>query len=81
MAATLQTPFSNAFSWEKFVCFDSTFHKFVPEDPIDNKSALVQEMAWHKTGNKPLPKPKTTHFTNAFMRNKGPLLLTWFNPT
>ena len=29
--------------------------KFVPEGPIENTSALVQEMAWHKTGDKPLP--------------------------
>ena len=29
--------------------------KFVPRSPIDNKPALVQVMAWHRTGNKPLP--------------------------
>ena len=29
--------------------------KFVPEGPIENTSAMVQEMAWHKTGDKPLP--------------------------
>ena len=29
--------------------------KFVPVDPICNKSALVQVMAWHGEGDKPLP--------------------------
>ena len=28
--------------------------KFVRKGPIDNKWALVQEMAWPRTGNKPL---------------------------
>ena len=29
--------------------------KFVPMSPIDNKPALVQVMAWCRTGDKPLP--------------------------
>ena len=28
--------------------------KFVPHDPIKNIPALVQIMAWHRSGNKPL---------------------------
>ena len=28
--------------------------KFVPDDPTDNKSVLVQVMAWEQIGNKPL---------------------------
>ena len=31
--------------------------KFVPHGVIDNKSALLQVMAWHLTGAKPLPEP------------------------
>ena len=31
--------------------------KFVPKGSIDNKSALVQVMAWPRTGGKPLPAP------------------------
>ena len=31
--------------------------KFVPRDPIDNKPALVQVMAWRRTGDKPLSEP------------------------
>ena len=42
--------------------------KFVPKGPIDNKAALVQVMAWRWTGNKPLPEPVLTQFTDAYMR-------------
>ena len=31
--------------------------KVFPQVPIDNKSALVQIMAWLRTGNKPLSGP------------------------
>ena len=31
--------------------------KFVPKGPIDHIPALVQIMAWHHPGNKPLPEP------------------------
>ena len=30
---------------------------FVPKDPIDNKSALVQVITLRRTGDKPLPEP------------------------
>ena len=43
--------------------------KFVPKGPIDNKSALVQVMAWRRTGDKPLPEPVLTQFTDAYMRH------------
>ena len=43
--------------------------KFVPEDPIDNKAALVQVMAWRRTDVKPLPEPMLTQFTDAYMRH------------
>ena len=39
--------------------------KFVPKGPIDYKSALVQVMAWHRTGKKPLPESMLTKFTDA----------------
>ena len=38
--------------------------KFVPKGPIDNKSALVQVMAWCWTGDKSLPDPMLTQFTD-----------------
>ena len=44
--------------------------KFVPRSPIDNKPALVQVMAWRQTGDKPLPEPMLTLFTDAYMPHK-----------
>ena len=45
--------------------------RFVPRSQADNKSALVQVMAWRRTGDKPLPEPLLTQFTDAFMRQHG----------
>ena len=45
--------------------------KFVPKGSIDNKSALVQVMAWRRTGDKPLPEAMMTQFTNAYMLTLG----------
>ena len=42
---------------------------FVPRSLIDNKPALVQVMAWRQTGDKPLPEPMITQFTDAYMRH------------
>ena len=41
--------------------------KFVPRNPIDNKPALVQVMAWRRAGNKPLSEPMMAQFTEAYM--------------
>ena len=38
----------------------------VPKCPVDNKSALVQWMAWYQTGDKPLPESMLTQYTDAF---------------
>ena len=43
--------------------------KIVPRGPIDNKSALVRVMAWHRTGDKPLSEPMLIHFIDAYMRH------------
>ena len=43
--------------------------KFAPRSPIDNKPALVQVMAWHRIGDKPLPEPMMAQFTDAYMRH------------
>ena len=37
---------------------------FVPKGPIDHKSALVEVMAWHWTGDKPLPGTMMTRFND-----------------
>ena len=42
--------------------------KFLPRSLIDNKAALVQVMSWCRTGDKPLPEPMITQFTDAYMR-------------
>ena len=42
------------------------FHRCLfPKFSIDNKSALVQVMAWHHAGDKPLPEPMMTGFYEA----------------
>ena len=43
--------------------------QFVPRSPIDNKPTLVQVMAWCRSGDKPLPEPLMTNFTDAYMRH------------
>ena len=43
--------------------------KFVPRILVDNKPALVWVMAWRWTGDKPLPEPMLTHFTDTYMRH------------
>ena len=44
---------------------------FVLKGPIDNKPVLVWIMAWCRTGDKPLPEPMLTRFTDAYMRHLG----------
>ena len=41
--------------WLKF--FKMMSLKFVFKGPVDNKSTLIQVMAWCQMGNKPLPEP------------------------
>ena len=43
--------------------------KFVPKGPIDNKSAMIQVMAWWQTGDKPLPEAMMNQFTNPYMQH------------
>ena len=53
MAAVSQTTLSNAFSWMKMLEFRLRF----PKGPINNIPALVQIMAWRRSGDKPLFEP------------------------
>ena len=50
---------------EKFRILIRISPKFIPMGPIGNKSALVQVMAWSRTGDKPLPEIMLTQFTDA----------------
>ena len=43
--------------------------KFVTEGLIDKKLALVQVVAWCRTGDKPLPEPMVTISTDSYMRH------------
>ena len=45
--------------------------KFVPKGPINNIPALVQIMAWRRTGDKPLSEPMMSQFNNAYMRHSA----------
>ena len=70
MAAISQTTFSNTFLWMKSCVFLSKISlKVVPKGLIDDKSALVQVMAWRQTGDKPFPEPMMTQFIDAYMRH------------
>ena len=52
--------FKCIFVIEKFCILIQISLKFVPKGPINNKSALVQVMAWCWTGDKPLTEPMLT---------------------
>ena len=41
------------------------FHK----DPVDSKAALAHVMAWRRTGERSLPEPMLTQFTDAYLRH------------
>ena len=43
--------------------------KFVPRGPINNIPALVQIMAWHRAGDKPLSEPMMSQSNDAYMRH------------
>ena len=43
--------------------------KFVPDGSIKDKSALIQVMAWCRTGTKPLSEPMMTQFNQAKWRH------------
>ena len=45
--------------------------KLVPIGPIENKSALVEAMAWRRTGDKPLSEPMMVQFPYAYMRHSA----------
>ena len=58
MDAFSQTTFWNVFSWMKMFEFGLKFHwKLISKGPINNILALVQIMAWRRSGDKPLYEP------------------------
>ena len=70
MAASLaDDTFMRIFMNEKFGILIRISLKFVPKVPIYNTSALVQVMAWRRTGDTPLSEPLLTHFVDAYMQH------------
>ena len=55
---------------KKCWCFDWHFIEIIPDCSINNKLSLVHVMAWHQTGNKPLPESMSPKMPNA---TQGPL--------
>ena len=53
--------------------------KFVPKGPFYNTWALVQVMAWHRTGDKPLPELMLTQFSDAYMLHYREIMMTSWN--
>ena len=41
--------------------------KFVPNSRIDNKPVSGQVIAWSRIGDRPLPEPMITQFTDAYI--------------
>ena len=70
MAAILADDiFNGIFSIENDIILIQISLNHVPRSPIGNKSALVRLMAWRQSGDKPLPGPMMTQFTDAYMRH------------
>ena len=63
--------FKCTFMNENFCILIQVSLKLVLKGPIDNKPALVQVMAWCRTGDKPLPEPMLTQFSDAYRRHQG----------
>ena len=45
--------------------------KFIPKGSINNIPALVQIMAWRRTGDKSLSEPMMTQLNDAYMRHSA----------
>ena len=71
MAVILQTAFSYAFYWCHLI-LNKISLKVIPQESIDNKSALVQAMVWHRTGDKSLPEPMMAHLDAVYICITGP---------
>ena len=49
--------------------------EFVPKGSFNNIPALVQIVAWRRTGDKPLSEPMMTQFNDAYMRHSASMSL------
>ena len=67
VAATLADIFRCNFVNETFLILIKNSLNFVPEGPIDNKSSLVQVMAWRLTGDKSLREPMIVQVSDTYV--------------
>ena len=58
---------------ENFLISTKKSLRVVPKGPIDSMSALVQIMAWHRTGDKPLSEAMMAQFGDTYMRLPAPM--------
>ena len=77
MADILQTFFKYSLLFANLFIFIQVSLNFVVKGHIDNKSAFVQIMAWHRTGAKLSPKPMMTQFIAAYMRCQAEWVKVW----
>ena len=68
MANIMQMIFLNVFSLKRNLYSALNITKTVFQAPIYNKLALVQVMAWCRTGNKPLPESMLMQFFDTTCR-------------
>ena len=61
--------FKCIFMNEKFCILIQILLKIVPNGLVDNQSALVHVMSWRRAGDKRLPEPLLTQFTDVYMRH------------
>ena len=66
MADFLQTMFYNTVFLNENVSIKISLN-IVPYGPIDNKSVLVQIMAWHRTGHESLSEPMMAYLSYEYM--------------
>ena len=71
MVTISATTFENVFSCIRCIVSIEISLQFIAFDQISNIPALVQIMAWRRPGDKPLPEPMLTRFTDAYMRHLG----------
>ena len=61
--------FKRIFLNENFMISIKILLTFVPKGPVNNILALVQIMAWHRPGDKPLSEPMMSQVADANMRH------------
>ena len=64
MATILQMAYWKALSWKKVFIFDLNFTEVWSLFLSINKAAVVQVVAWHLSGDKPVPEPVVNKMSN-----------------